>query len=370
MSATQRACRLVGFAGRLVGRASALVAHATRDVLSSRARLVAENVALRAQLGMLKRQVRRAAPDPADRVLLVSALRLVADPDAVLHAVRPETLLRWHRDLDRWLWAWRSRPRRRTAPRRTPDTVRQLVVDMASANPRWGSLRITGELARNGLLVSRRTVQRILSREWPRGRPRAGQSWRTFLANHAAGTWACDFFTLTTLGFKRLHVLYFVRLDAREVVHANVTAHPTAAWTVQQLRNACWDESPRLLIRDRDARFSAAFDEVVEGDGGRVLVTPYRTPVANAVAERLVGTLRRELFDHVIPRDEDHARSLLLAYLRHYREARAHQGLDQRTPGQVRSETTPPTIPLDRRLSVDVRPVLNGLVQEFWLRAA
>jgi len=129
---------------------------------------------------------------------------------------------------------------------------------------------------------------------------------------------ACDFLTVTTLGFRTLYVFFVLRLDTRQVLHVNVTEHPTGDWTTQQLRNACWDETPRRLIRDRDTKYVASFDAIVTGGGGEVLLTPPETPVANAFAERIVATLRRDVFDRVIPRDEDHVRELLRAYLPHY----------------------------------------------------
>ena len=236
----------------------------------------------------------------------------------------------------------------------------------------WGSLRIVGELRRLGIRLSRRTVQRILQREFPEGRPAPSQTWATFVRNHLAGTWACDFFTVTTLGFRTLYDFFALRLDTREVVFANVTEHPGAEWTTQQIRNACLDDAPKRLIRDRDRKFTASFDAVVEGHGGEVLLTPVRTPVANAFAERMVGTFRRELFDRVIPRDVDHVRALLREYLAHYHR-RPHQGegLELRSPAQARAGEAvqardPASLDLGR---LAVTPVLNGLVHEYTLAA-
>jgi putative transposase len=309
------AVRGAHFLGQLAKRAGEVAWGLARDLGKSTAQLRAENAALRAQLAVLKRQVGRASPDAADRVVLVAVDRFFPAAMAnTLHLVRPETLLRWHRDFARWLWAWRCRPKsaRRRSPRRTREEIRHLVIDMAKANG-WGALKIVGELRKLGIEVGRTTVQRILEAEWPEGRPEPTQSWGTFVRNHLEGTWACDFFTVTTLGFRSLYVLFFLRLDTRELVHVAVTEHPTGDWTTQQLRNACWEGAPERLIRDRDTKFTSSFDAIVEGEGGEVLLTPPRTPVANCFAERQVGTFRRELFDRVVPRDEEHVRELLRA---------------------------------------------------------
>lgn len=364
----QRAAR---FAADVVSRVGRLVAAAVVDLVRPRAQLVAENVALRAQLATLKRKTGRVTPDPADRVILAGLWQVARDATrGVLHAFRPETVIRWHRDLQRWLHAWRSRPRKlRTPPNRTPASTRALVVDMAERNPRWGAPRIVGELAKLEITLALETVQRILRKRWPDGRPRPGQSWETFLSNHLPGTWACDFFTVTTQTFRQLYVFFVMRLDTREVVHANVTERPTAEWTTHQLRSAVWDDSPARLIRDRDTKYTETFDAIVEGAGGEILLTPPRTPQANAFAERKVGTFRRELFDHAVPRDEEHARDLLRSYLAHHHEERPHQGLGQRTPrevreGRVRSNARKKLLDSQK---IEIRAVLNGLIHEYRL---
>ena len=376
MTGPGRLLRAAVFAADLGARVARLAAAAVVDLTRPRARLTAENTVLRAQVALLKRKVGRATPAPADRLLLAGLWHLAPDAAlAALHAVRPETVIRWHADAGRWLHAWRSRRSTRQSPRSTtPDATRDLVVDMAEKNPRWGAPRIQGELAKLEVTLALETVQRILRRRWPDGRPRPGQSWETFVRNHLPGTWACDLFTVTTQRFRQLHVLFFVRLDTREVVLANVTDRPTAAWAVQQLRNALWDDAPERLIRDRDTKFTRAFDELVESGGGEVLLCPPRAPRCNAFAERLVGTFRRELFDHVVPRDEEHVRALISEFLAHYHAERAHQGLGQRTPRAVRAgpggrSSAARTNAVDPSTIV-IRPVLNGLIHEFRRRGA
>lgn len=365
--------RATRFAVEVASRVVFLGASAALDSSRSQARLVAENVALRAQLATLKRKAGRVTPDPADRVILAGLWHVAreATRDA-LHAFRPETVIRWHRDVDRWLHAWRSRPRSTRVPsNRTPDATRALVVDMAEKNPRWGAPRIVGELRKLEITLALETVQRILRRRWPDGRPRPGQRWDTFVKNHLPGTWACDFFTVTTQAFRTLHVFFVMRLDTREVIHANVTEHPTSDWTTQQLRNAVGDGLPARLIRDRDAKFTSSFDAIVTESGGEVLLSPPRTPQANSYAERKVGTLRQELFDHVVPRDEDHVRDLLRLYLVHHHDQRPHQGLDQRTPSEVRAGQTTPAPRKNHADPKEVvtQSVLNGLIVEYRIAA-
>lgn len=361
------------FAANLATRVARLGVSAIVDAARPRCRLMAENVALRAQVATLKRKAGRITPDAADRLLYAGLWHVsrIAVRDT-LHVFRPETVIRWHHEVDRWLHAWRSRPRTpRRPPNRTPDSTRALVLDMAEKNPRWGAPRIVGELGKLEVTLALATVQRIPRQRWPDGRPRDGQSWATFVQNHLPGTWACDFFTVTTQTFRRLHVLFFMRLDTREVVHANVTEHPTASWTTQQLRNAVWDGSPARLIRDRDAKFAPAFDEVVVSEDGEVLLCPPRAPRCNAFAERKVGTFRQELFDHVVPRDEEHVRELLRSYLAHHHEERPHQGLGQRTPRAVHEGRSAGAAPSMSAIAptkrVEVSPVLNGLIHEFRL---
>ena len=318
-----------------VGRVAALAVSVVRDAFRSPDGLKAENVLLRAQLAALKRQVRRAAPDANDRTILAALSRLVPRWRSVMLLVKPETVIAWHKQIARWIWAWKSRPKRRRAPsNRTPDDLRALVIAMAEKSPRWGPKRIVGELLKLHFVVSERTVTRILRRRWPNGRDR-GQSWQSFVRNHLVGTWACDFFTVTTIAFKQLYVFFVMDLETRRIVHANVTDAPSSEWTTQQIRNATLDKAPKRLIRDRDGKFVEAFDAVIENAGGEVLLSPPRTPTANSFAERLVGTWRREVFDHVVPRDEQHARDVIKDFEVHYLAGRPHQGIAQQTPAEV-----------------------------------
>jgi transposase InsO family protein len=262
--------------------------------------------------------------------------------------VRPETVLRWHRRGWRLFWRWKSRsPLGR--PRLNPE-VRELISDIAKENPLWGSERIRGELLKLGIAVSKRSIQRY------RGRgtvPPPGQSWRTFLANHAHAIWAADLCTVQTLTFKTLYVLVLIAHGRRELVHVAVTAHPAAAWVWRQLVEAtAWGRRSRFLLRDRDAVYGGDFGSRLAALGIEQLLTPVRAPRANAVAERLIGTLRRECLDHLIVVNERHLRAVLTEFAGYYNEARPHRTLGLETPLPADHPTVGP---------IRARPVLGGL---------
>src|SRR5918911_342500 len=256
----------------------ALAAGLAADLTRSRGDLLLENALLRQQVLVLHRAARRPRLTPLDRgllVLLASRLRTWA---GALLIVRPETVLRWHRQGFRLVWRRRSAPRSRPSPLATGTIER--IRQMARDNPLWGAERIRGELLKLGIRVSKRTVQRYMQQA-PRSRP-PGQSWATFLRNHTHAIWACDFLQVTDLLFRPLFAFFIVELGSRRVVHVGVTRHPTDQWVAQQLREATpYDEGPRFLLRDNDAKYGARFAQVAEASGITVVRTPVRAPRAN-----------------------------------------------------------------------------------------
>ena len=265
------------------------------DCLRNRAQLLAENALLRQQLLVLRRGVARPSVSRADRALLVLLAGHVRTWRRALLLVQPETLLRWHRAGFRALWRWQSRPGPGRPPLQT-ETV-ALIRRMAADNPLWGAERIRGELGKLGIRVAKRTIQAYLRDTRPR-RPR-GQTWSTFLRNHAETVWACDFLPVTDLLFRPLFAFFVVELATRRVVHVGATRHPTDAWVAQQLREATpLGQRPRHLIRDNDRKYGAAFARVAAGSGIPILRTPHRAPRANALCERSLGSVRRECLDH------------------------------------------------------------------------
>jgi putative transposase len=308
------------------------MAHATgtgADLFRSRAQPVAENAFLRQQLLVLRRGVKRPALTRADRALLVLLAGRVRAWRQALLIVRPETLLGWHRAGFRALWRRKSRP----GPGRPPlpaETV-ALIRRLAAENPLWGAGRIRGELLKLAIRVAKRTVQTYLPGP---GTPQPrGQTWATFLRNHATGVWACDFLPVTDGFFRPLFAFFIIELATRRVVHVAATRHPTDAWVAQQLREATpFGQQPRYLIRDNDGKFGAAFARVATASGIAILRTPIRAPRANAVCERFLGSGRRECLDHLLVLGERHLVRVLREYTAYFNRARPHQGLGQALP--------------------------------------
>jgi transposase InsO family protein len=230
--------------------------------------------------------------------------------------------------------------------------------------------RIHGELTKLGHTLGRSTIRAILRRQGVPPAPQRGQgggTWRAFLAQHRDQLLACDFFTVETLFLRTLHILFFIEIGTRRVHLAGCTAHPTAAWVTQQARNLAWtlqeaDAPPRFVIHDRDATFAPSFDAVFAAEGVEVVRTPYRSPTANAYAERWVRSARAECLDSLLIVGERHLRRVLAAYVAHDNEARPHQGLDQRCPTPI--TVASPHGPMQRR------DILGGLIHEYYREAA
>jgi transposase InsO family protein len=277
--------------------------------------------------------------------------------------VRPETLLRWHRELVRKKWTYR----RTGHPGRPPvdADVRDLVVRVGRENPRWGYQRIRGELLKLGIRISATTVRTILLRGGLDPAPRrGGPTWTEFLRSQAAGILATDFFTVETISLKTLYVLFFIELSTRRVYVAGVTANPDFAWVTQQARNLAIEErlsGVRFLLRDRDAKYSGPFDAVLRAEGVRIIRTPIRAPRANAFAERFVRTVRRECLDHVLIYDRRHLERVLGAYVAHYVDERPPRGLGLAVPAGIRLAQVPGATPT----LVKRRDVLGGLIHEY-----
>jgi putative transposase len=328
--------------------------------------VAAENLFLRRQLAMyVERGLKPSRPDVATRVSLVLLSRLF-DWRSALVVVRPETLLRWHRAGFRLLWRLKSRPGRPAIP----VELRQLIRRMAAENPLWGEERIANELLlKLGLRVSPRTVRKYLPKH-PPGRPRGDQRWSTFLGNHARAIVACDFFVAVTASFRLLFVFVMIEHGSRRLLHLNVTAHPTAAWTLQQLREALgYERRYRYLIHDRDRIFAKSLDESIERLGLQVLKSPLRSPMANAICERVIGTIRRECLDWLIPISEAHLRAILGDWRTHYNGSRPHMALGPGVPDPpaqaVRFQARESRHRIREGLVVLAKSVLSGLHHEY-----
>jgi transposase len=245
-----------------------------------------EILVLRHQLAVLRRQVPRPRFEPADRALLAAVSRLLPRTRWSCFLVKPETLLRWHRRLVAGAWTYSHRGRGRP---RLDEHLQQLIVRLATENPRWGYQRIQGELFRLGVQVSATAIRETLRRHGLDPAPRrTSMTWRSFLRQQAAGILACDFFTVDTVGLQRLYMLFFIELDTRRVHLAGVTANPNGGWVAQQARNLLLElgEQGRriqFLLRDRDAKFCRAFDDLFRAEGAEVILTPVRAPNAKAL---------------------------------------------------------------------------------------
>lgn len=243
-------------------------------MVTTRARLEAENIVLRHQLNVL----RRSAPKKPrftnlDRLVFVWLYRLFPSILDAVTVIRPETILRWHRGGFRLYWRWRSQPR--GGRPRVPADVRGLIREMSLANPLWGAPRIHGELLKLGIEIGQTTVAKYMAR----GRRPPSQGWRTFLRNHAAGIAAVDLFVVPTIGFRLLYVLIVLRHDRRKLLLLGVTSHPTAAWIARQITEAFpWNGAPRYLIRDRDAAYGEVVRQRLRATGIRDRPVAPRSP--------------------------------------------------------------------------------------------
>ena len=302
------------------------------------------------------RQVKRPVCTKTDRVLLVFLARLVRTWNQALFIVQPETLLGFHRELFRLYWKRKSKASSHR-PKVAAETI-ALIREMAKDDRLWGAERIRGELLKLGLRVCKRTIQKYI--RGVRTHQLRDQRWATFLRNHAAQIWACDFLQVTDLFFRPLFAFFLIELKSRKVIHVGVTRYPTDAWTAQQLREAtAFGVGPKYLIRDNDSKFGVTFARVAKSSGIKVLKTPYHAPRANAICERFLGSLRRECLDHLpIVQEKQLHRVLRVQYLN---QARPHQGIRQQIPDHYGVPG-----PADREDGrILALPVLGGLHHDY-----
>jgi putative transposase len=348
----------------------------TRRLLSVPAVLLRRNTSNDAELlvlrhanAVLRRQITgQIRYEPADRFWFTALSSLL--PRHRWHEilpVQPATILAWHRRFIAWKWNYSARQRPAGRPR-TRSTIKKLVLRLAHDNPRWGHRRIQGELAGLGHKIAPSTVWEILNSAGIDPAPRrAGPTWKQFLATQARGIIAADFFHIDTALGKRLYALVFLEHGTRRLHIAGVTAHPTQDWATQQARNLTTDTSTRLsslrfLLRDRDTKYSTAFDAVFRAEDMDILTSAPQAPRMNAHCERVIRTLRSEVCDHVLILNEAHAREVLAKYQRHYNRHRPHQARKQRPPERHQQP--------DRADEANVRTllrtrVLNGLINEY-----
>ena len=320
-----------------------------------------EIIVLRHQLAVLRRQVDRPELTDADRTLLAAIAAALARPSRAGWLVTPDTLLRWHRRRIVGHWTQPQRPPGRPS---TSAELRRLTLRLAAENPTWGYRRIHGELAGLGHRLAASTVWQILKNAGIDPAPtRSEVTWSQLLRSQAAV--ACDFATIDTVTLRRFYLLFFIDIATRTVYFAGITDHPTGVWATQAARNLFLRHADglagtRALVRDRGSQFIDAFDEIFRTERMKILKTPVRTPVANAFAERWIGTLRRELLDRSIIWNRRQLNTLVVDYIDHYNTHRPHRSLDQRPPVATDAADQP-----DRHLQVVKTARCDGLINEY-----
>jgi transposase InsO family protein len=300
-----------------------------RVLLANRAALIAENLALRQQLAVVNHAAKRPRLRRRDRIFWVWLSKLWRGWRSALVVVQPDTVVRWHRRGFRLYWRWKSR---RNGRPKIETEVRALIRRVSRENPLWGAPRIRAELALLGHDVAESTIAKYMVCNRP-GRP-PSQTWRSFLANHMDCTAACDFFVVPTVTFRLLYCFVILAHERRRILHFNVTDHPTAQWTAQQIVEAfpADGSEPRYLLRDRDGIYGDYFRHRLKNMGiDEVLIAP-RSPWQNPFAERVIGSLRRECVDHLVVLSESHLRRILGAYVTYYNGSRCHGSLAGNSP--------------------------------------
>jgi len=329
------------------------------SALRSHRALALENLALRHQLDVLKRNTKRPHLTNRDRVLWVILSRVWVDWQKPLTFVQPETVIRWHRRGFRLYWRWKSRPKW-PGRRRVPTEIRDLIRQMSQTNPLWGAPRIHGELLKLGIELGQATVSKYMVRH----RKPPSQSWRTFMTNHAKDIVSVDFFTIPTASFRVLFVFLVLTNERRRIVHFNVTDSPSAFWTRQQIVEAFpWDTAPKYLLRDRDGIYGHEFVHRVESMGIKQVLISAPSPWQNPYVERIIGSIRRECVDHTIIFNERHLRRVLREYFKYYHSSRTHLGLEKDCP-------TPRPVERPELGSICTESMVGGLHHRYFRRAA
>ena len=329
-----------------------LIWYAFVGLFRSRASLETENLALRHQLNILRRNSpKKLALSNIDRLVFAGLYRFDSGILGALTIIKPETLIRWHRAGFRRYWRWKSRAQ--GGRPKTELEVRQLIRKMSFANPLWGAPRIHGELLKLGIDVGHTTVAKYMAR----GRRPPSQGWRTFLRNHADGIASMDLFVVPTISFQLLYGLLILRHGRREILWLGATTHPSAEWISRQLTEAYgWEQGPRYLIRDRDSIYGDVFIRRLRAMGIRDRPTAPRSPWQNGYCERLIGSIRRDCLDHVVVFGEQHLRHLLRSYANYYNQARTHLSLNKDAPVSRAVEAVGRILPV---------PILGGLHHQY-----
>jgi len=338
-----------------------LIGGTAADLVKSKPELIVENAFLRQQLIVVTRQAKPPKLTPRDRGLLVLLASRVREWKNALLILKPDTLLKWHRQGFKLFWRQKSKGHPRQ-PRISAETI-ALIKQMAVENRRWGAKRIRGELLKLGIRVNKGIIRHYMWQARRKLPPQHhGQTWATFLANHASEIWACEFVQTSDLCFRTVFLFFIIEHGSRRVVHVGVTRTPTDEWVAQQVREATpFGEGPRFLICDHDDKYGARFEHAVEGVGIELIHTPPYAPQANALCERFIGSVRRECLDYILILSDKHVRRVIREYCEFFNQARPHQGLDQQIPNPSDIAYQPE----HERHEVIGRPVLGGLHHDY-----
>jgi putative transposase len=297
--------------------------------LKSRRNLLLENLALRHQLLVLRRNSNRVRLTPIDRALGAWLSQVWDGWKIQISLVQPSTVIRWHRSGFRLFWRWKSRSRK-TGRKTIAPAVIALIREMNRANPWWGAPRIHGELLKLGITLAQRTVANYMV---PRTRRRSPHNWKTFLQNHCGSMVSVDFLTVPTVNFKVLYVFLVLSHHRRRVLHFNIVERPSAVWTAQQLREAfAFTSPPQYLLRDRDGIYGLEFQNRVQALGLEEVRIAPRSPWQSPYIERLMGSIRRECLDHIIVFNQAHLHRLRGSYFSYYHQSRTHVALGKDAP--------------------------------------
>jgi hypothetical protein len=326
-------------------------------LFKTNAQLNLEVVILAKQVEIFQRSSSKLKIRRTDRLLFCIIKDLLINWKEKIFIVKPETVIKWHRTAFKSYWRRKSNHKegRPKIDKETIKIIRQIALD----NPLWGVPRIHGELKKLGFNISQSTVQRYIPTR--NGRTR-GQRWKTFLKNHSKEIISIDFLTVPAINFKLVHVLLVIEHDRRQIIYFNVTQHPTAEWTLQQIRNIlfCFD-TPKYLIRDRDSKYGNSFTDGINNLGIKQIVTSYRSPWQNGYVERAIGSIKRECLVYLIIISEDHLRSILNDYISYYNKYRTHLGINKDSPEGR---------PVQIAGKIEKIPAVNGLHHIYYRQAA
>ncbi|MDR3012718.1 MAG: integrase core domain-containing protein [Chitinispirillales bacterium] len=342
------------------------ISHSVSAILKAiflpRSILVAENILLRQQLGILKRSTKKATFRNWDRVFFTLITKLCCNYNwkNALLIIKPDTVIRWHRKGFRLYWKWKSRRGKKAGRKTIPYELKKMVGQMTTENPIWGAPRIRAELKLLGYTIALSTVAKYMRRN----KKPPSQTWRTFLKNHAYQIAGIDFFNAVTVDFKILYCLIVLEHGSRKILHFNVTTNPGQVWTNLQVKQAFpFDSAPKYVVHDRATVFGPAFDKCLKTLGIKSVRTGFRAPWQNAYTERVIGTIKRECLDHVILFNEKHLRKIMKEFVDYYNNSRTHLSLNGNSPNP--RITQPPEVGEVRSIEF-----LGGLHHRYYRKAA